>query len=100
MAHTLLRSHRLAGEAGLRAGLWMAMVSACLVLSGWPLTDVALTQGAVLIGLGATTPNPRGFTLLGLIVTPIAAMLAGVLEFVVLGVTQFPLLAIGLAPFV
>ena len=94
------RSHRLAGEAGLRAGLWMAMVSACLVLSGWPLTDVALTQVAVLIGLGATTPNPRGFTVLGLIVTPIAAMLAGVLEFVVLGVTQFPLLAIGLAPFV
>jgi fusaric acid resistance family protein len=94
------RSHRLAGEAGLRAGLWMAMVSACLVLSGWPLTDVALTQVAVLIGLGATTPNPRGFTVLGLIVTPIAAMLAGVLEFVVLGVTQFPLLAMGLAPFV
>jgi uncharacterized membrane protein YccC len=94
------RSHRLAGEAGVRAGLWMAMVSACLVLSGWPLTDVSLTQVAVLIGLGATTPNPRGFTVLGFIVTPIAAILAGVLEFVVLGVTQFPLLAMGLAPFV
>ena len=94
------RSHRLAGEAGLRAGLWMAMVSACLVLSGWPLTDVSLTQVAVLIGLGATTPNPSGFTVLGFIVTPIAAILAGVLEFVVLGVTQFPLLAMGLAPFV
>jgi uncharacterized membrane protein YccC len=93
-------SHRLAGEAGLRAGLWMAVVSACLVLSGWPLTDVSLTQVAVLIGLGATTPNPRGFTVLGFIVTPIAAILAGVLEFVVLGVTQFPLLAMGLAPFV
>jgi hypothetical protein len=94
------RSHRLAGEAGVRAGLWLALVSACFVLAGWPATDVSLTQVAVLIGLGATTPNPRGFTVLGLIVTPIAAMLAGVLEFVVLGVTQFPLLALGLAPFV
>jgi hypothetical protein len=94
------RSHRLAAEAGLRAGLWLAMVSACFVLSGWPLTDVSLTQVAVLIGLGATTPNPRGFTVLGFIVTPMAAILAGVLEFVVLGVTSFPLLALGLAPFV
>jgi uncharacterized membrane protein YccC len=94
------RSHRVAAEAGVRAGLWLAMVSACFVLSGWPLTDVSLTQVAVLIGLGAMTPNPRGFTVLGFIVTPIAAILAGVLEFVVLGVTQFPLLALGLAPVV
>ena len=92
--------HRLAAGAGVRAGLWMAMVSACLVLSGWPLTDVSLTQVAVIVGLGATTPNPRGFTVLGLIGAPIAAISAGVLEFVVLGVTQFPLLALGLAPFV
>jgi uncharacterized membrane protein YccC len=51
--------------------------------------------------LGATTPNPRGFTTVGLIAAPIAGALAGIFEFLILdGVSEFPLLAIGLAPFV
>jgi hypothetical protein len=50
--------------------------------------------------MGATTPNPRGFTAIGLIGTPIAAVLTGILEFIILnGADAFPLLAIALAPF-
>jgi hypothetical protein len=55
---------------------------------------------ALIAALGATTPNPRGFTALALVGTPIAAVLAGILEFIILnGADAFPLLAIGLAPF-
>ena len=46
------------------------------------------------------TPNPRAFTVVALIACPIGAILAGVLDFVILdGVTDFPLLALALAPF-
>jgi uncharacterized membrane protein YccC len=54
---------------------------------------------ALATGLGATTPNPRGFTAIALVGAPVAAVLAGTLEFVVLnGADAFPLLALGLAP--
>jgi multisubunit Na+/H+ antiporter MnhC subunit len=50
--------------------------------------------------LGATTPDPKGFTALGFIGAPIAALLAGALEFLILdGVNEFALLALALAPF-
>jgi hypothetical protein len=53
------------------------------------------------IGLGATTPDPDGFTATAFIAAPIAAALAGTLEFLILdGVTEFALLALALAPFV
>ena len=61
----------------------------------------ALTNAGrgTLLDWGPLQPkSARVRTVLGLIVTPIAAMLAGVLEFVVLGVTQFPLLAMGSLP--
>ncbi|HEY9348832.1 MAG TPA: FUSC family protein, partial [Inquilinus sp.] len=52
------------------------------------------------IGLGAITPSPQAFTTVALIAAPVAAILAGILEFLILdGVTGFPLLAIALAPF-
>jgi hypothetical protein len=55
---------------------------------------------ALIAGLGTITPNPRGFTALGLVGAPMAAFLAGILEFIILnGADAFPLLAIGLAPF-
>ena len=95
------RCHRLAADTGVRAALWLALPSVFLVLAGWPSADASLGLVAVIIGLGATTPNPRAFTVIALIATPIAAVLAGVLEFLILdGVSQFPLLALGLAPFV
>src|SRR5262249_35109499 len=69
--------------------------------AGWPATSVPLSVVALVIGLGAVTPSPRGFTTIALIASPIAVALAGVFEFLILdGVSDFPLLAIGLAPFV
>jgi hypothetical protein len=94
------RSHRIAAAAGVRAAVYLALASAFFVLGGWPAADASLSLVAVVIGLGATTPDPRGFTAAALIATPIAAILSGVLEFLILdGVAEFPLLAIGLAPF-
>jgi uncharacterized membrane protein YccC len=97
----LYRSNRIAVESGIRASAQFAIASALFVLTGWPATSGALSIVALVIGLGATTPSPRGFTTIGLIASPIAAALAGVFEFLILdGVSDFPLLAIGLAPFV
>jgi uncharacterized membrane protein YccC len=53
------------------------------------------------IAFSANTPNPRAFAAEAVIAMPIAALLAGVTEFLILdGVDQFPLLAIGMAPVV
>jgi hypothetical protein len=96
----LYRSQRIAIENGARAAACVGVPSALLVLAGWPSASVALSLIAVIIGLGATTPAPRAFTALGLVGAPIAIALTGILEFFVLnGVSDFPLLAIGLAPF-
>src|SRR5215831_13071326 len=97
----LHRSHRLAVESGVRASAQFAVASAVFVLAGWAETSAALSIVALVIGLGAITPSPRGLTTIGLIGAPIAVALAGVFEFLILdGVSDFPLLAIGLAPFV
>lgn len=97
----LHRPYRAAAAQGVRATLCVALASAFFVLAGWSSTDVALGLVAVIIGLGAMTPNPLAFTVTALIAAPIAALLAGVMEFLVLdGVTEFPLLALALAPFV
>jgi uncharacterized membrane protein YccC len=96
----LYRSRRIAAAAGIRAAACLALPSAFLVLAGWPAADVSLSLVVVVIGLGATTPDPKGFTILAFIGAPIAALLAGALEFLILdGVTEFALLALALAPF-
>lgn len=93
------RCHRLAAQAGVRAALWLALASVVLVVGGWPTSELSLALVPVVIGLGATSPNPRAFTIMALIATPIAVVLAGVLEFLVLdGADQFQLLALALAP--
>ena len=70
------------------------------VWAGWPAASVSLSLVAVLTGLGAITPNPRGFTTIAFVGAPIATVLAGILEFIILdGTNEFPLLAIALAPF-
>jgi hypothetical protein len=95
------RSHRIAVESGVRSATWFALASVFFVLGGWPAASVSLSLVAVVIGLGTTTPSPHGFTAMALIAVPISVTLAGILEFVILdGVSDFPLLAIGLAPFV
>ncbi|HYZ31072.1 MAG TPA: FUSC family protein, partial [Crenalkalicoccus sp.] len=95
------RSHRLAAEAGARACFYLAAAAVFFVLGGWPDSDFSLSLVVVIIGLGATTPTPLGFTIMALVAAPIAGLLAGILKFVILdGATAFPLLAIALAPFV
>jgi uncharacterized membrane protein YccC len=97
----LYRSQRIAAAAGIRAAAWFALAAVFFILAGWPAADVSLSTVAVVIGLGATAPNPNGFTVIAFIVAPFAAALAGTLEFLVLdGVNEFPLLALALAPFV
>jgi hypothetical protein len=76
------------------------MAAIFFVWAGWPAASVSLSFVMVIAALGATTPNPRGFTALSLVFTPIVVVLIGILKFVILdGADAFPLLAIGLAPF-
>jgi uncharacterized membrane protein YccC len=96
----LYRSHRIAAEAGIRAAVYFLIAAAFFVVSGWSTTEFSLSLVVIVIGLGATTPDLRAFTTVAIVAAPIASLMAGILEFVVLdGVTAFPLLAIGLAPF-
>jgi uncharacterized membrane protein YccC len=96
----LYRSYRTAAESGVRAALWLGITSIFYVWAGWPAASASLSFVALIIGLGATLPNPRSFTFIALVGTPIAAVLTGILEFVILnGADAFPLLAIAMAPF-
>jgi uncharacterized membrane protein YccC len=96
----LYRSHPIAAEAGIRAGVCFLIAAAAFSISGWSTTEVALSFVAIIIGLGATTPDPRTLTTIAVVAAPLAVLMTGILEFVVLdGVTAFPLLAISLAPF-
>ncbi|TPK92616.1 FUSC family protein [Mesorhizobium sp. B2-4-12] len=96
----LYRSQRMAMENGIRAAACVAAASLFFVLAGWPSASSALSLVAVTLGLSATTPAPRAFAAIAFVGAPIAVALAGILEFFVLnGVSDFPLLAIGLAPF-
>ena len=96
----LHRSYRAAAESGVRAAAWFAIASTFYICAGWPGASVSLSFVALIAALGATTPNPRGFTAIALVGAPIAAVLAGILEFIILnGADAFPLLAVALAPF-
>ncbi|MBR1119940.1 FUSC family protein [Bradyrhizobium lablabi] len=97
----LFRSRRIAVESGIRAAIAFMLVAALLAAMGWPTAEVALSLVAIIIGLGATAPDPRKFTLMAVIATPIACLIAGILKYFVFnGVSEFQLLAIGLAPVV
>ena len=97
----LYRSRAIAAAAGLRAAAYLVLASGFFVLVGWPSAEVSLSLVALTIGLGAVSPNSQGFTVAAFIAAPIAAFLAGTLEFLILdGVTEFPLLALALGPFV
>jgi uncharacterized membrane protein YccC len=96
----LYRSYRIATESGVRAAIWFAIASTFYTWAGWPAASVSLSLVALITGLGATTPNPRGFTVSTLVGAPTAAVLTGILEFIILnGADAFPLLAIAMAPF-
>lgn len=95
----IYRSRRLAAETGIRAAVQFLLVALVLVLGGWPATELCLSLAAVVIALSVTAPDPRVFRQLTIMALPTACLLAGFLEYYVLdGVSEFPLLAIGLAP--
>ncbi|MET4115564.1 putative membrane protein YccC [Bradyrhizobium sp. JR1.5] len=97
----LYRSRRIAAEAGARAAIAFTLIAIFFVLAGWPTTELCLSLVAVIIGLGSTSPAPRSFTLVAVMAMPIACVLAGILKYLVFnGVSEFQLLAIGLAPVV
>jgi uncharacterized membrane protein YccC len=95
----IYRSRRAAARNGLRAFLAVAISAILFSLGGWPFASLGLSLVGVTIALSANHPNPRAFAGDAVIAMAIAALLAGVTEFLILdGVDQFPLLAIGLAP--
>jgi uncharacterized membrane protein YccC len=95
----IYRSHRATVRNGLRAFLAMLICAILLSLGGWPFAAQGVALVGVVLALSANNPNPRGFATDTLVAVPIAALLAGVTEFLILdGADQFPLLAIGMAP--
>ena len=95
----IYRSRRAAVRNGLRASLAVVISAILLSLGGWPFASLGLALVGLTVAFSANTPNPRAFAANIVIVMPIAALLAGVTEFLILdGVDQFPLLAIGMAP--
>ncbi|WP_027555445.1 FUSC family protein [Bradyrhizobium sp. Cp5.3] len=97
----LYRSRRIAAEGGARTAIHFALIAMLFVMAGWPTTELCLSLVAVIIALGSTAPDPRSFTMTALLAMPIACLLAGILKYLVFnGVSEFQLLAIGLAPVV
>jgi uncharacterized membrane protein YccC len=99
IATPIYRSRRAAARSGLRAFLAVLISAVLFSLGGWPFTSQGLALVGITIALSANTPNPRAFAAGAVVAISIAALLAGVTEFLILdGVDQFPLLAIGMAP--
>ena len=97
----IYRSHRAAARDGLRAVLVVLISEILFSLGGWPFASEGLALMALTIALSANAPNPRAFPANAAIAVLIAALLAGLTEFLILdGVDAFPLLAIGMAPVV
>jgi uncharacterized membrane protein YccC len=95
----IYRSRRAAARNGLRAFMAVLLAAILFSLGGWPFASYGLALTGVFLALSANTPSPRKFAAAAILAVPIAALLAGVTEFLVLdGVDQFPLLAIGMAP--
>jgi uncharacterized membrane protein YccC len=84
---------------GLR-GCLAILISAILIsLGGWPFASQGLAVVGSIVALSANNPNLHAFGASAVITMVIAALLAGVTEFLILdGVDQFPLLAIGMVP--
>src|SRR6267154_1195381 len=97
----IYRSRRAAARNGLCAFLAVVISAILFSLGGWPFASLGLALVGLTIAFSANPPNPRAFATNIVIAMPIAALLAGVTEFLILdGVDQFPLLAIGMAPVV
>lgn len=89
-------SRRIAAETGARAAISFMLIAIVFEQTGWPATEVCLSLATVIM-----SPAPRSFTMLAVMAMPIACVLAGILKYLVFdGVSEFQLLAIGLAPVV
>jgi uncharacterized membrane protein YccC len=97
----IYRSRRAAARNGLRAFLAVLISAILFSLGGWPFASLGLSLVGLTTAFSANSPNPRAFAAAIIIAMPIAALLAGVTEFLILdGVDEFPLLAIGMTPVV
>jgi uncharacterized membrane protein YccC len=95
----IYRSRRAAARNGLRAFLAVLIAAILFCLGGWPFASFGLALTGVFLALTINAPSPRKFAAAAIVAIPLAALLAGVTEFLILdGVDQFPLLAIGMAP--
>jgi uncharacterized membrane protein YccC len=95
----IYRSHRAAARNAIRAFLAVLISAVLLSLTGWSFASLAVAMVGMIVALSASTPNPQAVVTSAVIGVPIAVLLAGVTEFLILdGVDQFPLLAIGMAP--
>jgi uncharacterized membrane protein YccC len=95
----LYRSRSLAAWNACRVMLAMTVIGLIVSKTGWPATSTIYGFAGVIAGLGASTPNVRLFSKFALTGAPIAAAMAGIIQFFVLGgVDQFELLALALAP--
>jgi uncharacterized membrane protein YccC len=92
-------SRRNAARNALRTFLAVLASGAVLMAAGLPSASASLLFVCVLSGLSANSPDPWKFSVGALVAIPLAAVAAGVTEFVVLdGADAFPLLAIALLP--
>jgi uncharacterized membrane protein YccC len=97
----IYRSRREAARNGLRAFVAVTISAVLFSLGGWPFASQGISLVGLTLALSATTPNQNAYAAGAVIAMPIAALFAGVTEFLILdGVDQFPLLAIGMAPVV
>jgi uncharacterized membrane protein YccC len=95
----IYRSREAAARNGLRAFLAVLISAILFALGGWPFASLGLALVGTLVAFSALRPSPRMFVAAAVVAMPIAALLAGVTEFLILdGVDQFPLLAIAMAP--
>ena len=97
----IYRSRPAAARNGLRAFLAVVISAFLFSLGSWPFASLGVSLVGVTIALSANNPNPPAFAGGAVIAMGLAALLAGVTEFLILdGVDEFPLLAIGVAPVV
>jgi uncharacterized membrane protein YccC len=95
----LYRSRRIAAWGACRIMLVMTAIGFILAATNWPTTSTTYAFAGIIAALGATLPDVRAFSKVAVIGVPLAAVIAGVIQFLVLdGVDQFELLALGLAP--
>lgn len=94
------RSRDSAARSAMRTFLALAVTTSLFVtFSDWPSTSSSLEAFAAVLGISATNASPITVASGALIAAPLAALAAGITEFVLLdGADQFPLLALAMAP--